>query len=463
MRRKQPATGDGEHKPVNVCTVLWLLYVSSVCGCIFAVALKGIFGISIAAGSSLITDSAILISTPEDDLVRGFSETALLAVTVFSGLGAFFSGVVLSTSSPRGVSFIKLLFPSAGSWTLRHQLHVTVCIACLAVSHAIVTSEAVADCYRLVQTNPAVLFSVLLLSFSMCAMSSLLTLNEALMLRGGNFTSQVFDLFAGFGFAAKSRDSRYLWKTNMLFWTIAGFVSGCCIGANSYEDTFRINSIVVPIIMLAPLWLAGIIFLVLHRVSGARNMQQPLEQHMLDPECATSGEVDDEDASAAAPGEYESLDTRQYLWVCYVCFVAGCVSLSSRFPSLPLFDLTDRLQLCKRDLASRHLQALIHVLSLNPSLSLSCSSRVTCLQAHHWHCCANGDGFPVSPTPERKRIQHVLSGRVCACSSSLWLRWFCFGVRAHEHSAAVSRRQDFPCEDEFSLAGDLAWKPPAAA
>jgi hypothetical protein len=195
----------GEYEAVHAATLLWVVYVSSVCGCILAVVLKGLFGISIAAGSSIISDTAILVATPEKDRIRGFDEGALIAVTVFAGLGAFFSCVLLTparSASGASVSVMKMLFPSVDSWTWRHQLHVTVCLVCLAVSHTIAQHEIDRNVFtstltrrgsylrRLVETRPAYLFSVLLLSFAMAAMSTLLTLNKSLMLRGGNFTSQ---------------------------------------------------------------------------------------------------------------------------------------------------------------------------------------------------------------------------------------------------------------------------------
>jgi len=36
----------------------------------------------------------------------------------------------------------------------------------------------------------------------------------------------------------------------MLFWSVMGFVAGCCIGANSIEDTLQSQSVAVAIIML---------------------------------------------------------------------------------------------------------------------------------------------------------------------------------------------------------------------
>ncbi len=132
---------SGEYERVRAPTALWTAYISAVCGCIFAVVLKGLFGISIAAGSSVISDTAILIATPAKDQIRGFNEGALFAVCICAGLGSFFSCALLTARSGGRVAVIKMLFPTVDSWTLRHQLHVTVCICCLFASHAIADHE----------------------------------------------------------------------------------------------------------------------------------------------------------------------------------------------------------------------------------------------------------------------------------------------------------------------------------
>ena len=333
-----PAPKAGEYERVSPPTLLWIAYISSVCGCIFSVVLKGLFGISIASGSSIITDIAIIIATPEVDQIRGFNEGALVAVTIFAGLGSFFSGLVLSSKGTSGgkATFIKMLYPCVDSWTLRHQLHVTVCMVCLAAAHAIVASEVDPSQYKsgryrnkLIQNSGAYLFAVLLLSFTMSALSTLLTLNTQLMLRGGNFTSQVFDCFAGIGFAARSRDCRYLWKSHMLFWSLAGFTAGACIGANAYEATFTINSVAVPIIMVTPLWLAGVVFLVVRRRRSSAAAAVGLNEHLIQQQPAASGGTEvaakqvDAGSNVPVAGEYEVLDRKQFLWIAYCCFVAG--------------------------------------------------------------------------------------------------------------------------------------------
>ena len=313
----------GEYEKVRAPTILWISYISSVCGCILAVALKGLFGISIASGSSVISDIAILMASKEDRFV-GFNEIALLAITLFSGLGSFFTGALLFSTAGGKSAFISILFPSSKSWTWQHQLHVSVCMCCLAISHALVEKEIDPKLFDsdlrksyladLVTNSTAYVFSVFFLSFSMSAVSALLTLNSALNMRGGNFTSQVFDSFAGLGFAARARDCRYLWKSHMLFWSVAGFTAGCCIGANAIEQTFKTYSVTVPIIMLAPLWFFGAKLLIARRLSPKSRFNRLQDRFVEEsPDHSVSTKV----------GEYEVLDLRQFMWIAYVCFVAG--------------------------------------------------------------------------------------------------------------------------------------------
>jgi hypothetical protein len=326
---------SGEYESVRAATVLWIIYVSAVCGCIFAVVLKGLFGISIATGSSVISDTAILLASNNDQIV-GFNEAALIAVTIFAGLGAFFTGVILSSASGHHgkTAFITILFPSVDSWTWRHQLHVTVCMIVLFVSHAIVESEIDPRIFNSPQRNsylrdrvmssPAYLCSVFLLSFVMSAVSSLLTLNSQLNMRGGNFTSQVFDFFAGIGFALRARSCRYLWKSHMLFWSVVGFVAGCCIGANAIEDTFQTQSVAVTIIFLAPLWLFGAALLLM-RWRLSKHESNPVAVELVSTSAAAEATPVSHETQEKQPilGEYTVFDVRQYFWITYCCFVAG--------------------------------------------------------------------------------------------------------------------------------------------
>ena len=64
-------------------------------------------------------------------------------------------------------------------------------------------------------------------------LSFLLTLDQSLLLRAANHTATVYDIFWALGFALRARDCRYLWKAQMLFWTLGGYVTGVVIGANA--------------------------------------------------------------------------------------------------------------------------------------------------------------------------------------------------------------------------------------
>jgi hypothetical protein len=190
--------------------------------------LKRLFGISIAAASSIISDTGILLATAEKEQVRGLNEATLIVVTILAGLGSFFSCAILTKQGNGSVALLKMRFPSLERCTLRHQLHATACISCLVASHLIADNEIHGSMFvshrrrrnthltTVVANQPAYLFSLLLFSFTMAAVSTLLTLHTHLMLRGGNFTSQVFDFFAGLGFAARAKDCRYLWKCHVL-------------------------------------------------------------------------------------------------------------------------------------------------------------------------------------------------------------------------------------------------------
>jgi hypothetical protein len=108
----------------------------------------------------------------------------------------------------------------------------------------------------------------------------------------------------------------------------------------------QLYSVTAPIMLLLPLWLYGTDLLLLHCKRSHRSGGTGLgikEQLITQPENVTSepdvspqvnaGDVSPQvntgdmspqvKAGAKIPEEYEVLDTRQFLWIIYVCFVAG--------------------------------------------------------------------------------------------------------------------------------------------
>ena len=319
-----------EHVPIRFLTIVWISYLSAVSGCIAAVALKGVFRLSVSSISAITSRVSILTVTPESSYSGAsfFSQAELFALVFCFGLGSFVSGLILTArSSDASLSLITMDFPSPASWHWRHQLLITICICCLAVSHAIVESESDKIPSYLSGALPksaASVFSVLLLSFSSSILSTFLTLHDLLLLRAANHTSTLFDIFWSAGFALRARDCRYLWKSHLLFWTFAGFVAGACIGANSFETTLQFASIVVPIVMLVPLWFAGLVFIIVREL-------RLRSASALKPRVVEPGRVDTIPLSSvieARPTIIVANDNKKVLlclsaWAFYCSFVAG--------------------------------------------------------------------------------------------------------------------------------------------
>ena len=122
-------------------TIVWISYMSAVCGCIASVALKGVFKVSVNSASSTTSRVGILTVTPAADYLGAahFDAGQLLAVVLCFGLGGFFAGIMLTCRAVDGaVTLIKMDYPTVTSWRWRHQLLITVGICSLAVSSAIV-------------------------------------------------------------------------------------------------------------------------------------------------------------------------------------------------------------------------------------------------------------------------------------------------------------------------------------
>ena len=165
-------------------TIAWIFYMSAVCGCIASVALKGVFKLSVNSVSKITTIIGILTVTPAANYLSPSDLNAgqLLAVVLSFGLGSFFVGIVLTSRAIDGsMALIKMDYPTVASWRWRHQLLITVSICSVAVSNAIVQSEAdLAPSYATGQLprSPAFVFAALLLAFTCSMLSTFLVLHQ---------------------------------------------------------------------------------------------------------------------------------------------------------------------------------------------------------------------------------------------------------------------------------------------
>ena len=95
---------------------------------------------------------------------------------------------------------------------------------------------------------------------------------------------------------------------------------GCC----RYQATFKYSAINVPVIMLAVVWLFGLVLLVTHQRrmrAGGLLVEPHVEVDAVGTRTGSGGASST--PSAVVRGMYETVHTRQFVWAFYVCFVAG--------------------------------------------------------------------------------------------------------------------------------------------
>ena len=262
----------GEYEPLRARNSAWVSYLSCVCGCINAVSLKGIFEVPSTHLTGTTTRMAMSVAgapTP------GYSSVDHFAIVVCFGLGAFFSGFLLAEPSVDGHwSAIRLDHPNVREWRWQHQLLLSASMLCLGIAHTLVYDDASnipdysAD--RFLQ-RPTFGAAILFTAFSSAVLNCLLTLggSQFITLRS-HLTGTLSDIFSAMGFCLRSRDYRYLWKVRLYALNFCFFVTGAVIGANAFKQTFGYSALLVPIIMLAPLWLLGAALLIVRHTRLGR-------------------------------------------------------------------------------------------------------------------------------------------------------------------------------------------------
>jgi uncharacterized membrane protein (Fun14 family) len=237
-------------------------------------------------------------------------------------LGAFTSGIVLTAPASDGtMSLIKISFPSVIQWNWRHQLLVTLCLCCLTLSHSLVQDVTSSTAIMPSPLCTSCVTSLMLLSYTAAILSTFVTLNSALSVRGSNHTNTIIDIFQKLGFALRARDCRYLWQARLLFWAFSGYIAGVCIGSHAFVATFKNYSILVPIIMLCPLAIGGL-FVLLWQLCHSFPLPSTARLRRMTAVALTRATVS---TAPAAFGEFVALHPRMYIWHLYNAFACGCV------------------------------------------------------------------------------------------------------------------------------------------
>ena len=97
------------------------------------------------------------------------------------------------------------------------------------------------------------------------------------------------------------------------------------LGWCRYEAAFKYSAIAVPIIMLAVLWVFGVVLLVTQqcRLRAEQRLVVPEELSVKDDHEGTVTRYGHASPASLMRGSYEAVNARQFVWVFYLCFVAG--------------------------------------------------------------------------------------------------------------------------------------------
>ena len=187
----------------------------------------------------------------------------------FFGFAAFIAGFTLTTrvgdATDGRVYPLKMNCPTAAHWRWRHQLLLSLCIACLSASHALVQHANAGDKYYIASINVSVsdpatngVFAAWLLAT--CAsgfLSALLVAGDLIALRAGAMQGTIHDIFLAMGFILRSRSLRYIWRVRLQLCTYLAFYLGGIIGSLVFRSSFGASAVIFPAILLLPLWLLG--------------------------------------------------------------------------------------------------------------------------------------------------------------------------------------------------------------
>jgi uncharacterized membrane protein YoaK (UPF0700 family) len=261
----------GDYETFPVLTLIWVSYMCLVCGCINAVSaltyttyLTHITGVTTRFSIGLVDSS--------QSARVGFSVANFFGINISYCVGALMTGFVMTIGSSDGKwTYIKLNYPNVSGWKWQHQFLLSVSMCALAAAYALMQSDlpnfpryktAVAD-----GKSPAFVAATMLTTFSAALLNGFLTLGQVLVLRSAHHTGTLHDMFYFLGYSLRARNCRFIWKVKLLVSTFVSFVAGACIGALCYYSNFKNSAVIVPFIMLSPIWILGGILLSIQRWS----------------------------------------------------------------------------------------------------------------------------------------------------------------------------------------------------
>jgi uncharacterized membrane protein YoaK (UPF0700 family) len=321
-------TLSDEYLPLRWRDAAWVCYLPFFCGCVNGASVRGLFQVPSTHFTGYMIRTAISVAGGEESVGwltnsgPGYYPGLLVSTTLGCGIGAFVAGLTLACKSEDGsYTSIRLNHPNSLQWLWQHQLLLSASLLCLGIAHIFIRDQEIDSASG---RQPYFIASVSLVSCAVAILNCIFMLggSQFIVLRASSMTGMVTDFFILLGSSLRSRSGRYLWKVRLYAIATLCFLFGGVTGAliDGESTLSRSHSLVVIIMMLAPLWILGAIFLVHQRSKHcfAKNrirlmrissLLQPRASAKTTPGSAVSSPPPTRDARADAQGSQTSHET----------------------------------------------------------------------------------------------------------------------------------------------------------
>ena len=230
--------------------------------------------------SDLITRMSMNFEFPTSSAKGVVSVTSgQIAVAIAAvSLSAFISGFVLTTNSHESQDGkMQMNYPTPMHWRWRHQLLLSIVLACLPPSQVIYQSFF-GDEFNFVASNNfsvgdssswTFLASWYLLLFSTTFIAAMQHSGSIVTVRN-TMGAMLLDLSMALGHTLRSRNLRYVWRIRLLLLCQAAFFVGGLTGSLVLRSSFYSSAVMYPFILFAAVWIQGFVLLVIRYSNYAK-------------------------------------------------------------------------------------------------------------------------------------------------------------------------------------------------
>jgi hypothetical protein len=196
-------------------------------------------------------------------------------------LSAFISGFILTTythdSQDGRIYPLQMNYPTPMHWRWRHQLLLSIVLACLPPSQVIYQSHFGHNFNFVASNNFSVgdssswtfLAPWYLLLFATTFIAAMQHSGSIVTVRN-TMGGMLLDLSMALGHTLRSRNLRYVWRIRLLVLCQVAFFVGGLTGSLVLQSSFYSSAIMYPFILFAAVWIQGFALLVMRYSNYAK-------------------------------------------------------------------------------------------------------------------------------------------------------------------------------------------------